>query len=117
MKVSDIITTERRTFQNGRDYQSTLTGAGDNFSGSGKTPAAAEQALLDSLRAAEKHAYKRRYFWSPSGRTVFFLYWLNGWCYDITDPSRDHPSITQIGNDSEEEAVKAVQRHAAAYES
>lgn len=119
MKVSDIITTERQLFLGGKhNYKSTLTGAGDNISGIGKSNHEAEAALLKALQDAEKHAGKRRYFWSSYGRTVFVLYWYGGWCYDITEATRDHPSTTMFeAGCKEEKAIEDVKRHAAYYES
>lgn len=118
MKVSDIIQTSRqREFAHlgGKGkvyYQASVQGA---FRCTADTRKQAEELVVEAVEAQGRHLHDRKYYWSPSGRTVFVVSYANGWGYDIMRAGSPYASTCVVG-DSFQECCEAAESHAAEYE-
>jgi len=118
MKIADLIQTSRhveRSPYGGRPkpyYRATC----GNLDATAPTRKEAEEACAETIRATAEHTGCRRYFYSPSGRTVFVVYFAYGrWGYDIMDPSRSVPCTCSMDGDFRD-VCEAAKRHAADYD-
>jgi len=115
MRVSDIITIT--TNKSG----ATATLAGTSYpacTSNGKIAAhKATVGLLDEIKDHLKNVHERRYFFSPSGKTVFALYHTyGGWGYDIMNPRYTGPSYCGFNSGINfRVAYDLVKQHAASY--
>jgi hypothetical protein len=119
MKISDLIETTTRWIYSGRRYRLYETTFLGVFTGQGKTKDEAEQAALQAAKDAGDSLDKRKYFYNPTGKTVFVVYFEGSWCYSIINPERvanghTHPACCSI--ESFEAACRMAASHAKDYE-
>lgn len=117
MKVSDIMGSSPRKSYSGCGGKTNIYWVSNalGFNGEGKTKEEAESAAIDAAREAAENLGKRAYFFSPSGKTVFAVYFSGTWCYDIMSPALPYPSST-VGIASYEKACQWAKNHSEIYE-
>lgn len=116
MRVEDIIqTTKKRSYAYGRSeayYEASING---DLRQTAAKKGDAQKACLVALKVQIANLRRRKYFFSPSGRTVFAVRYLGGWGYDIMSASRSGPAIVAIG-ETFDDCCKHAAKHAADFE-
>ena len=122
MKLADLLETTCRWIYPGtfagkryRLYESKFLAV---FEGQGTTKDAAEQDALQAAKDAGANMGKRQYFFSPSGKTTFVVYFDRSWCYDIASATRapQENRCACCSMESFEVACRMAEGHAKDYE-
>lgn len=118
MKLADLLQTTSRMIyanRNKRLHETTLLGV---FKGQGSTKDEAEAEAIQAAKDAGNAMGKRKYFFSPSGRSTFVVYFDQSWSYDIVGASRDPNKNVCVCSSIEsfEAACRMAANHAQDYE-
>jgi hypothetical protein len=114
MSVSDFITVQPEKTIFGKRTGRYMASMGE-VKEFGEIKETAVHNLYERIRNQFQNNYAREYFWSSDKKTVFCLYYCDGWCYDIIGPDSNHASQCRLATDSRSEAREAMKRHAAEY--
>jgi len=122
MKLADLLETTSRWIYPGigcgakhRVFDTKFLGV---FTGQGKNKDEAEQSAIQAAKDAGTNQSKRKYFFSPSGKSTFVVYFDGSWCYDIVGATRDANKNVCVcsGIESFEAACRMAASHAKDYE-
>ena len=85
------------------------------MTGIGKTLKEAKSDLIANVTEQLTYGNIQRWFKANDNKTLFLLYYSNGWAYDIMSPDYNHPSTCCMGDIPQSEAIRTVERHANTY--
>ena len=73
------------------------------------TEAAAQEKLAEAVRLQIKNMYKQEFVFSPSGKTVYLVHYVDGWCIEKMSGAMRAPMITRhLGESFEAHCIYAV---------